>query len=350
MLKVELPTLLMVMLLAGCTNEVTPACGQFAEVGPYVAGVRTMDVDGLLVEIWYPADAAAASMPPDVYDMRDALPASMRDEIPASEPTRFTTIARRDAPPAEGRFPLVFFSHGLGGFRQQSSFLTAHLATWGFVVAAPEHAERNLAAVLEGDSLSDMAIPQIQAARAALSDDPHIDASRVAVMGHSAGGGAVAALADDEAFGARAWVTLASITAPDRRVPGLLMGGDNDQIAVPETVLRTFEDIESPDARYVSIGGAGHLAFSDICLIGRERGGVLRIAQDNGLEISDLVVTLATDGCGPDDLPAEDAWPVIRHFTTATLRAHLLDGPAEGLEPDEGACFDGLVTTDRSAP
>lgn len=334
----------------GCTNEPAAPCDAFAEPGPYVAGVSTIDVDGVLVEVWYPADPAAASRPADVYDMRDALPASMREDIPETEPTRFTTLARRDAPAAEGRFPLVFFSHGLGGFRQQSSFLTAHLATWGFVVAAPEHAERNLAAVLEGDMLSDLAIPQIRAALEVLRELPQVDASRIGVMGHSAGGGAVAALVDDEAFGARVWISLASIAAPDRQVPGLLMGGDNDAIAVPETMLRTFEDIPSTAKRYVSIGGAGHLAFSDICLIGRERGGVLRIAQDNGLEISDLVVTLATDGCGPDDLPAEEAWPVIRHFTTATLRAHLLDEPSdEGLEPGP-ACFDGLVTTDRSAP
>ena len=40
---------------------------------------------------------------------------------------------------AQGRFPLVVFSHGYGGLRTQSSFLTAHLASWGFVVAAPDH-------------------------------------------------------------------------------------------------------------------------------------------------------------------------------------------------------------------
>ena len=218
------------------------------------------------------------------------------------------------------------------------------------MVAAPEHAERNLAAVLSDEGLSDEAIPQIRAALEALRDDPHVDASRVALLGHSAGGGAVAALADDPDFGALTWISLASIAAPRAAVPGLLMGGENDAIAVPETVARTFDDIEQPANRYVSIAGAGHLAFSDICLIGRERGGVLQIAQDSGLAISNLVVTLGTDGCGPEDLPAEQAWPVIRHYTTATLRAHLLDGPPEGLEADAGACFDGLVVTDRSAP
>jgi len=350
MLKVALTTL-GALWLVGCTSSMSPTdapCDPYAEPGPYVAGVRTLDVDGVLVEVWYPAAESAEGMPNDVYDMRDALPESMRAEIGADEPTTFETMARRDAPVADGSFPLVFFSHGLGGFRQQSSFVTAHLATWGMVVAAPEHAERNLDAVLSNAALSDEAIPQIRAAREALAAEPWVDDSRVAVVGHSAGGGAVAALVDDEDFGARAWVVHASIAAPNARVPGLLLGGGNDAIAVPETVARTFEESENELARYASIDGAGHLAFSDICVIGRERGGVLQIAMDAGLEISDLVVTLATDGCGPDDLPAEDAWPVIRHYTTATLREALVP-EADGLAPDASACFDGLVTTDRSA-
>ncbi|MBX3272328.1 MAG: dienelactone hydrolase family protein [Sandaracinaceae bacterium] len=310
--------------------------------------MTTLDVEGVLVELWYPADAAAAAAPADVYDMRAALPEEMQGRIADTEPTRFTTLARRDAPAAAGRFPLVLFSHGLGGFRQQSSFLTAHLATWGFVVAAPEHAERNLAAVLR-EELSDRAIPQLRAALDALRGDPRVDASRVAVMGHSAGGGAIAALVDDGSVGARAWIALATIAAPRERVPGLLMGGETDLIAVPETVARTFEDAVHPESRYVSVTGAGHLAFSDICLIGRERGGVLRIAQEAGLEISDLVVRLASDGCRPDDLPAEEAWPLIRHYVTATLRAHL-EAPDPGALDGAGACFDGLVTTDRTVP
>ena len=37
------------------------------------------------------------------------------------------------------RCPLLVFSHGNSGYRQQSTFLTTHLASWGFVVAAPDH-------------------------------------------------------------------------------------------------------------------------------------------------------------------------------------------------------------------
>ena len=53
-------------------------------------------------------------------------------------------------PPADpdgGPYPLVLFSHGFAGYRLQSTFLTTHLASWGFVVAAVEHPYRNLTAV-----------------------------------------------------------------------------------------------------------------------------------------------------------------------------------------------------------
>ena len=274
----------------------------------------------------------------------------MRELIGADEPTVFATEARRDAEAsADGPFPLILFSHGLGGFRQQSSFLTTHLASWGFVVAAPEHAERNLATVLSNGELRDDAVPQLRRALNALEANASlVDAARIGLMGHSAGGGAIAALVDAEDFDARGWVSLASIAAPSSEVSGLVLGGESDRIAVPETVARTFDDIEHDDKRYISIADAGHLAFSDICLIGRERGGVLQIAQDSGVEISRLVVTLATDGCRADNLPAEEAWPVIRHFATATFRSALLADPT-GLNQPASACFDDLITTDRSS-
>ncbi len=48
------------------------------------------------------------------------------------------------APVADGRFPVALFSHGFSGFNTQSSELTSHVASWGFVVAAPEHQSRDL--------------------------------------------------------------------------------------------------------------------------------------------------------------------------------------------------------------
>src|SRR5689334_21669106 len=94
------------------------------EAGPYTPGVVTRDfVDArgkaLRIEVWYPADDDGD---PDPYE-----------EIP------FVGDAVRRAQPAQGPFPLVSFSHGFGGIRYQSLFLTERLATHGFVVVAPDH-------------------------------------------------------------------------------------------------------------------------------------------------------------------------------------------------------------------
>ena len=39
---------------------------------------------------------------------------------------------------AQGPYPLVLYTPGLAGFRQQSAFLTEHMASYGFVVISPD--------------------------------------------------------------------------------------------------------------------------------------------------------------------------------------------------------------------
>ena len=110
-------------------------------------------------------------------------------------------------PVAPGRYPLVVFSHGYAGFRDQSTFLTARLASWGFVVAAPDHFSRDLTEVLGGptaatakttdvqDLMATIALMQAQDASPSSSFHGHVDTRLVGALGHSAGGAAVEALA-----------------------------------------------------------------------------------------------------------------------------------------------------------
>ena len=94
----------------------------------YAIGVATVEVASaggrkLPVELWYPATPSPGA---DAAKYANGL---------ASSP--FGAV--RDAKALAGPWPLVMFSHGNGGIRDQSVFLTEWLARHGFVVASPEH-------------------------------------------------------------------------------------------------------------------------------------------------------------------------------------------------------------------
>lgn len=88
--------------------------------------VRT-DVPGrrLPTAIWYPARPPAEDGP--------------ASRSPAPHPLGLPHDAVPDLEPIAGPCPLIVFSHGNSGYRQQSTFLTTRLARAGFVVAAPDH-------------------------------------------------------------------------------------------------------------------------------------------------------------------------------------------------------------------
>ena len=115
---------------------------KYAAKGPYDVGVVALNMNDRPLIVWYPAEAgSSAGKDQGRYDMRAFLPADQQSKVAASDATVFKMDAYKDvpAPNDDGPFPLVLFSHGLGGFATQSSFLTTHLASWGFVVVAPEH-------------------------------------------------------------------------------------------------------------------------------------------------------------------------------------------------------------------
>src|SRR5690349_19494483 len=114
--------------------------------GPYAVGVHTVELTDpsrnrtFSVEVWYPVDPAHVDGDDNTYSLLGGLVA-----LPSP--------ARRDATPAPGGpWPLVVFSHGYGGIRFQSFFLTEQLASHGFVVAAPDHPGNTL---LDFGSLGD---------------------------------------------------------------------------------------------------------------------------------------------------------------------------------------------------
>ena len=109
--------------------------GPTAAPGPYPVGVRTLE----LVD---PAAARRARHRPaarhdrgllSVHRRRDRRRAARRG-LGAGHFRSSRTPSYRDVAVADGRFPLVLFSHGNGGIRFQSFFFAAHLASHGYVV------------------------------------------------------------------------------------------------------------------------------------------------------------------------------------------------------------------------
>ena len=325
----------------------------YTGAGPHPVGVITLALaDGTPVEVWYPA--AEGTTGSETYDLRDHIPEAIRALLTADVPAGLTYPAGRDAEAAEGRFPLVLFSHGFSGVRMQSTILTTHLASWGMIVVSPEHPSRNLAAVLAALAPSD---PQASvndltgALDLALAADgdatstlhEHVDSGLIAAVGHSAGGGTVlrAAVADDRITG---FVSLASgaLSSEDGAamptVPSFFIAGSVDAVVSPdETTRPAFAAATSPSLLWV-IEGAGHNAFDDFCTFGNGTG-IIGLAEASGLgpvlDSMGGLRALGEDGCIPPALDVDVTFPIINHAVTSWLRALFgIDAEAVGIGPE----------------
>lgn len=151
-------------------------------------GVREISVTApkrgqdLAVTVWYPA--AAGGEPVLVGDNRvfKGAPAML------------------DAPPLQGRFPLVVMSHGSGGRIQGMSWLAAELAKAGFVVAGPNHPGSTSGNSTPADTPKLWERTQdLSVVIDRLTSDPQwrdlIAADRIGVLGFSLGGAAAMEIA-----------------------------------------------------------------------------------------------------------------------------------------------------------
>lgn len=351
--------------VSACASPAAPeedrTCGgaaPYAAPGPYPAAVTTVEAAGTQVELWYPAapgseDGAAH----DVYDLRDWL-VGVVDDIPDEDAPLYETTAYRELPAAEGRFPVLLFSHGLGSYRSQSSFLTAHLASWGFVVAAPDHTERGIRVLVEATLPS--FTESIETSRALLTylleEDTRagaplfgrIDGARLGVFGHSAGAATAFGVAGDPRVTAWAGLAGGKIDA-DPGKPVLLMAASRDVVVPAQLAAASYELIpEATPKRYLELNGAGHQAFADICDIAVENGGLLGLADAYGLRVSPLVRELAEDGCRPSEVRPSRTYPVTQHFVTAHFRWSLgVDDAPMGLGAEAAECFGNLISARR---
>ncbi len=248
--------------------------------GPHRVGVVTLELADARVQgrkfpldVWYPVDPAR--LDPDVVP---------GNEQPMADPYG---PGHLDAPPARGPFPLIAFSHGNGGVRRQSTFLTTHLASFGFVVVSPDHVGNTL---FDAPAQSPKARRQrhrevrgnrprdLEAAIAtALTPDPRwpaVDAGRIGVLGHSFGGWTALKmpLRDPRI---RAVCGLAPTSEPfvgrhafepgelpfERPIPTLLVAGIDDVLVDLETSVRPLFERLAPPTALVGVERLDHFHF-----------------------------------------------------------------------------------------
>jgi hypothetical protein len=297
--------------------------------GPWPVGAKTVTVGTLATEVWYPATLGSeAGQTAIQYDIRKWLPVTEQTKIPDVDNPWQPCNCYRDLPfdTSHGPYPVVIFVHGTAAWRAQSVQIMTHWASRGFVVVSQDHPGLYLADYLDFKLVSNLVgdTDALIAALKAPSADlqflaSFIDMTHLGMSGHSAGGGAITG------YGGQAMVLIplasGGVTAGAALKSTLVMGGQADSVANYTGQQNGFNSSPAPK-RLVGIANAGHLNFSDICAVGKDKGGLLAIAQKYMVKNANLAGFLFD--CKDTQLLPEQGWPIINRATTAALESVLM--------------------------
>ncbi len=254
----------------------------FTQLGPYGIGSRTVTLvdtsratppNGtfpgapdrtLVTEIWYPA-------PPELI----------------TETPQAPVVA------TGGAFPLILRAHGFSGYRRDSTYIARHLASWGYVVVAPDFPLSSLGAP-GGVTLADIDQQAgdlsflIDTMLAANTDAGHflfgrVDTTNVGAIGHSLGGATVllatyhGTVRDPRIKATVALSPLGCVFLDNffdtASTPLLIQGGTVDMITgYASNQVQPYGFVNAPKY-FLSLDGGTHLGFSDRLLFGANENG-----------------------------------------------------------------------------
>jgi dienelactone hydrolase len=322
--------------------------------GPHPVGVRSVEVTDtsrdrtLPIEVWYPASSAHAGADlseatQDRYTVLPIMPATLQEAV-------------RDAAPAEGRFPLVAFSHGFGGHRRQTTHFCIHLASHGYAVVAVDHVGNTIAEMMQTmGQLGSVSSPDAFALiDSFISNRPsdvsfsidcaldgfagglgdQIDGERVGMTGHSFGGWTTLMVSGRDSRIAAA-LPLAPAggsmrteanpfagaldLAWEREVPTLYLVADRDSL-LPLDGMHELLGKTPGDPRMVVLENSDHMHFCDNV---EQTHEMLRL-------ISSMAPPEGPSPIGPEGVPpmselcpGEHAYAFIRGLGLAHMDAHV---------------------------
>lgn len=348
------------------TDAPAPTAAAYAEPGPYGVGYTDLELaDGRSVVVWYPAEPGATATEGDrqTIDYYASLRDDLEAKIPEADRVPFETDAYADVPAAslDEPAPLVVYSHGYGGWPEVSASFMTHFASWGFVVAAPDHVERSgpglFGTAAQGvPPKTDLEVLQatidrtLAASSASGPIEGLVDPERIVATGESSGAGAAYALAAADPR-VDAWISYSvgfggalgpAPAVPDK--PGMVMLAGDDGIIPPAVTRQVYDGMASP--KYlVEVADAGHALFTDLCLMGGDGPHNLVRRLPTWKVAPDWMVDAAQDGCELNRPKVTEAFPAIDHLGVAFFRSALgIDPEPVGLDTEAVADLGTPVT------
>ena len=318
---------LMSMLLFSSCSTIIPLLIPFQDIpaptGSFSVGTRVFnwednkreewftekegDFRKIVVQVWYPTDEVTGDPAPYIdFPQHRVRPISEQVEIPPFmikhiQDVNSNSYLNAALKSAIEPYPLVIFSHGLGGMRMQNTIQMEEIASKGFIALAMDHPfDANVTIFNDGSSADyrstivgevtpeefwNIRLPQINTRVADVSyvldhiqeiqDDSDdfwnmIDLERVGIMGHSFGGGtAIVASSKDKRLDAcialDGWLVPVeqSIIKRGLTVPFLYMGRTHWDNPVNYENLDTLIAASTASAEKLILDGTKHFDYSD---------------------------------------------------------------------------------------